>query len=71
LEYGARKYAPDNWRKVQDADSRYFAAARRHLNAWQQGELVDDESNLSHLAHAITSLMFVLQLETELCNNLN
>ena len=63
LEYGARKYAPDNWRKVDDAKSRYLAAARRHINAWQTGETIDPESNLPHLAHAICSLMFVAELE--------
>ena len=65
LEYGARKYAPDNWRKVDDAQARYLAAARRHINAWMQNEPYDDESGLPHLAHAITSLMFILELELE------
>jgi hypothetical protein len=67
LEYGARKYAPDNWRKVDDARARYLAAARRHINASQTGESIDPESGLNHLAHAITSLMFILELE--LCNS--
>jgi hypothetical protein len=63
LEYGARKYAPDNWRKVDDARARYLAAARRHINAWQAHETNDPESGLNHLAHAIASLMFILELE--------
>lgn len=67
LEYGTRKYAPDNWRKVDNAHARYLAAARRHINAWQAGEAIDPESRLNHLAHAITSLMFILELE--LCNS--
>lgn len=65
LEYGARKYDPDNWRKVEGARNRYYAAARRHLNAWRTGEYHDLESRLPHLAHAITSLMFILELEME------
>lgn len=65
LEYGARKYDPDNWRKIEDARNRYYAAARRHLNAWRTGEYHDLESRLPHLAHAITSLMFILELELE------
>lgn len=67
LEYGARKYAPDNWRKVDDATNRYLAAVRRHLNAWQTGEAIDQESGLPHLAHAATSLLFILELELS-CN---
>jgi hypothetical protein len=63
LEYGARKYAPDNWRKVDNAQVRYLAAARRHINAWQAHETNDPESGLNHLAHAIASLMFILELE--------
>jgi hypothetical protein len=62
LEYGARKYAPDNWRKVDNPEARYLAAALRHINAWRKGESRDPESGLSHLAHAATSLMFVMEL---------
>jgi hypothetical protein len=62
LAYGARKYAPENWRKVANPEARYLAAALRHINAWRNGERRDKESGLSHLAHAATSLMFVMEL---------
>lgn len=65
LEYGARKYDENNWRYVENPQARYMAAARRHINAWMQNESYDDESGLPHLAHAITSLMFILELELE------
>ncbi|MCI4410206.1 MAG: hypothetical protein JHC38_00885 [Thiotrichales bacterium] len=65
LEYGARKYAPDNWRKVDNPEARYLAAALRHINAWRRGEKRDQESGLSHLAHAATSLMFIMELVSE------
>lgn len=65
LEYGARKYDANNWRYVENPQARYMAAARRHINAWMQNESYDDESGLPHLAHAITSLMFILELELE------
>jgi hypothetical protein len=65
LTFGAKKYAPNNWRKVDGANERYIAAARRHLNQYQQGEMYDEDSSLPHLAHAIVSLMFVLQLDIE------
>ena len=63
LTYGAKKYGPDNWRKVPEARRRYYAAARRHLTRWRLGEELDRESGLPHLAHAICSLLFLLEVE--------
>jgi len=65
LTYGASKYSPDNWRRVDHADERYPAAALRHMSAYLQGEEYDPESGLPHLAHAICSLMFVLTVNSE------
>lgn len=63
LTFGAKKYAPDNWRKVPDGRRRYFAAAQRHIWAYKRGEKIDEESNCHHLACAITDLMFILEKE--------
>lgn len=63
LTFGARKYAPDNWRKVPDGRRRYFAAAQRHIWAYKRGEQIDEESGCHHLACAITDLMFILEKE--------
>ncbi|HCV3101330.1 dATP/dGTP diphosphohydrolase domain-containing protein [Acinetobacter baumannii] len=65
LEFGARKYSEDNWRKVANAETRYFDAAHRHLNAWWDGQTVDPETGESHLAHAVSCLLFILALEQE------
>lgn len=65
LTYGAQKYAPDNWRKVPEAKTRYFSAAMRHLWSWAKGETKDPETGISHLAHALCSIMFMLELELE------
>ena len=69
LTYGALKYNEpidqENWRLVQNPEQRYFAACQRHLWAIRRGELNDPESGILHYAHAITSLMFLLQLELE------
>lgn len=59
LQYGAKKYAPGGWKKVPNARDRYFAAAMRHILAWYQGERIDAESKLPHLAHAATNLLFL------------
>lgn len=65
LTYGAKKYEPENWRYVEDATRRYTAAARRHINSAMQGEQCDPETGYSHYAHAICSLMFMLEIELE------
>ncbi len=65
LTEGARKYAPDNWRKVPDWRGRYFDAALRHLAAWQRGEANDPEWGYSHLAHAGCCVLFLLALELD------
>ena len=63
LEFGARKYAPDNWRKVEGWRWRYAGAALRHLFAWLGGEARDPESGLLHLAHAGCCVLFLLEKE--------
>lgn len=63
LTFGAKKYKPDNWRLVPEPRRRYVAAALRHIAASMRGEKFDEQSNKSHLAHAVCSLMFALELE--------
>lgn len=60
LTFGAKKYAPDNWKFVDDANNRYMDATMRHLVAFQQGERTDAESGESHIAHALCCLLFML-----------
>lgn len=70
LNYGASKYSKDgvdgahNWRKGF-AWSRLYGAALRHLLAHMDGQDKDEESNLSHLAHAACCLMFLLEHEAK------
>lgn len=63
LTFGAEKYGRDNWRQVENAETRYLDAALRHINAYQRGEVADLESGESHLACAVCSLMFMLELQ--------
>ena len=65
LAFGARKYAPDNWRRVPDLRQRYTGAALRHINAMRRGELRDPESGLLHAAHAIANLSFIAEVTLE------
>jgi len=63
LTFGARKYSRGNWKHVPDAKNRYYAAAMRHIEDYQDGTLLDEESGHPHLAHAICCLIFLLWFE--------
>ena len=63
LTYGADKYDAENWRKVDDLQNRYTSAALRHIFAHIDGEADDQETGLSHLAHAMCCLLFKLEDE--------
>lgn len=63
LMYGAKKYGAENWRNVDNHEPRYYNAAMRHMQAWLNNEVIDPESGLPHLAHAICSLIFLIERE--------
>ena len=57
--YGADKY--DEYNFSQGAkNTTYVDASLRHINKYLCNNDIDDESNLLHLAHAISNLMMVL-----------
>ena len=60
LTVGAVKYNDNNWIKVPNAESRYFDALHRHLQAWKSGEKNDQDDGLPHLAHAGCCLLFLM-----------
>ncbi len=61
LTYGANKYNRFNWQYVER--HRYEAATMRHLSAYFQGEKQDPETGISHLAHAMCSLIFLMEFD--------
>lgn len=65
LEYGALKYGEDNWKRVPQANQRYYDAAMRHIDAWWSGEKRDQETDASHLAHAMCCIAFLMYLEKQ------
>ena len=62
LEFGAKKYSRSNWRKGCN-HNRYMDAALRHLLAHNEGEDLDPESGLTHLAHAGCCILFLIELQ--------
>jgi len=60
---GANKYGRFNWREHTVSSSVYYDAALRHLMAWFDGENLDPESGLHHLAHAMACCNILLDAD--------
>jgi hypothetical protein len=65
---GAEKYGPWNWRETGVCASTYVNAILRHLNAWRDGESLDPESGITHLAHIACSANILM--DAEVCGKL-
>ena len=65
LTFGANKYDEENWRKLESLETRYISGALRHIFHHNSGDILDEESGLSHLAHAICCLLFTLEIQLE------
>lgn len=59
LQFGANKYARHNWRKGL-SQSDILDSTLRHVFAALDGEDLDPESGLPHMAHAMCNCMFYL-----------
>lgn len=59
LEFGAQKYDSWNWSKGLPYMT-MIGSTMRHILKFISGEDLDDESGLSHVAHAMTNLAFLL-----------
>ncbi len=57
---GKEKYGSDNWRNGL-AWRRVIGAAYRHLSAFNDGEDLDPETGLSHIAHLGCCALFLLE----------
>jgi hypothetical protein len=66
LTYGAKKYAPDNWKKVPNAKERYAGALLRHFTDYREGITFDHETcpdPLRHIAQVACNALFLLYFE--------
>lgn len=69
LGEGGRKYGPFNWREPgKPVQSRtYTGAAMRHILAYSDGEDIDPESGIPHLALAMAGLGILI--DAQACGN--
>lgn len=58
LEYGAIKYAPNNWKRGLDT-RQICESMMRHIVAYLRGENNDPESGLPHTGHIMCNAMFL------------
>lgn len=57
---GAAKYGPYNWREKGVSASVYYAAAKRHIDAWWDGEDLSPDALVHHLGHVMACCAIVL-----------
>jgi hypothetical protein len=57
---GLLKYGRCNWRKAGVKASVYVAACKRHLDAWFEGEEVDPDDGVPHLAAALACIAIIV-----------
>ena len=64
LEMGAKKYAPYNWSKGMPV-TEVSESLLRHMFAYLDGELDDNESKIEHLGHVMCNCMFLIHIMRE------
>ncbi len=67
LNHGADKYGANNWKKVEI--DRYMDALMRHMAAYLQGEEVDPDSGLHHMAHVACNALFIMDKDNIIKQN--
>jgi hypothetical protein len=62
LEFGAKKYSEDNWKKGLKTNE-IAESMMRHLFAYLRGEDIDPESGLPHTGHIMCNAMFLSYMQ--------
>jgi len=62
---GAATHGAESWKDVPNAQIRYLAAMKRHINAIARGELLDADSGEPHASHVAANAMFLHYFNTK------
>jgi hypothetical protein len=65
LRWGRNKHKGHYWRDNLDVKD-FISAAYRHLNSYNKGDILDDETHESHLIHCACNLMFQQRIDNGL-----
>lgn len=66
MEFGVKKYARDDWKRLPDGYNRYLAAHLRHMvEVLENPTHIDDESGLLSYDHALCDLIFARRFLNE------
>jgi hypothetical protein len=60
---GMLKYGRSNFRAIGIRASIYYDAAKRHLDAWFEGEECDPDDDVPHLAAALACIAIIVDAE--------
>jgi hypothetical protein len=60
---GCLKYGRSNYRAIGVRSTIYIDAAKRHLNAWLEGEECASDSGIPHLGHALACIAIIIDAE--------
>lgn len=60
---GCLKYGRANWRHIGVRASIYYDALNRHMSRWFEGEDIDADSGLPHLAKALACLAILVDAQ--------
>lgn len=63
LTKGAEKYAPNNWKNLQNGYERYKAAMLRHLCEVEKGNIYDEDTGCMHAAQIAVNAIFMLHFK--------
>ena len=69
MKFGAEKHGVNSWLKDPMKYNHLIGAYKRHLNAWERGMSLDEESNQNHLLHAATNILMIYHYESSLNHN--
>jgi hypothetical protein len=61
--YGTKKYDDNNWWKGMNWSENVIGPMKRHLQKWERGELIDDESGCHHLAMVMWQCICLMEYE--------
>lgn len=65
LTAGAKKYAPNNWKKIENGYERYKSAMLRHLCEVEKGKVYDSDTGCLHVAQIAVNALFMLHFKLE------